>query len=354
MEGGKRSQEKKSFSITAIGDVLLHGRVYGGLKKRKDFTLNEQLSGVKGLLGGTDLTVANLETPITGEGKLSGFPTFNAPIEIGYVLKDLGVDLVTLANNHVLDQGEKGLRRTIKNLKKIGLLYDGAFESVEDSETLRVFTKNGIRVCFLSFTNSINGYGTRKYKSYLVNNLKTSSVLRLSKLIRKLKRDNITDAIIINLHFGSEYHLDPTNRQREIVTSLSDAGANVIIGHHPHVLQPPEWIENSLGTKTFVAYSLGNFFSGQNGLHRQIGGALSFKLTKDMDNEQNGINIEDVNYNLTFVNRTKRLRYDAYILKDWVAKNPIIRARNMNFSSEDVYQNVLERMRKNIYNLHVE
>src|SRR5690625_5275887 len=137
-----------SITLTAVGDILLHGRVYGGLKKKSNFIFDEQLAGVRELLGKTDLTIANLETPIAGtEFGLSGFPRFNAPKEIGYTLKNMGVDLVTLANNHVLDQGEEGLLKTIENLEKIGLIYDGAYKSLEDSETLRVFYVNGISIC---------------------------------------------------------------------------------------------------------------------------------------------------------------------------------------------------------------
>lgn len=346
------NNEYNTVTLTAVGDILLHGRVYGGLKKKDNFTLNEQLSNVKKLIGQTNLTVANLETPMAGiEFGLSGFPKFNAPIEIGYALKDLGVDIVTLANNHALDQGEEGLLKTIENLEKIGLNYDGAYKSLEDSETLRIYHYNGLKVCFISYTTHINGVAIPK-KTYLVNTQSSTSILKICKLLRKIKKERIADVIIFNFHFGEEYHLNPTDTQKQIAASLSDAGADVIIGHHPHVLQPPEWIENSRGHKTFVAYSLGNFFSGQLGLHRQIGAVLRLKIRKP-DPAYNQIVVEDPCYDLTFVNREERLRFDVYSFKNWMTENAYIETKYGKFKTEEVYQQVINRLRKNIKDLTV-
>lgn len=107
------------FTLTAVGDILLHGRVYGGLKKKSGYDFENQLKNVSDLLGKTDITIGNLESIIAGnEIGLSSFPKFNAPVEIGYALKDLGFDIVTIANNHVLDRGVEGLLKSIQNLKK--------------------------------------------------------------------------------------------------------------------------------------------------------------------------------------------------------------------------------------------
>ena len=345
--------KQNSVTLTALGDILLHGRVYGGLKKKNNFKFKDQLSGVRNLLGKTDLTVANLETPIAGvEYGLSGFPRFNAPSEIAPVLKDLGIDIVTLANNHILDQGEIGLLKTIENLENAGLIYDGAYKSLKDSETLRVFHINGLKVCFISFTSKLNVSILSLEKKYLVNHLKLTSLLRICKLLRRIKRENIADIIIVNFHFGEEYHLNPSCEQKEIAASLSDAGADVIIGHHPHVLQPPEWIENSKGNRTFVAYSLGNFFSGQNGLYRQIGAVLRIKIRKP-DIHYNKVIIENPRYDLTFVNRKERLRYDIYTFKNWMKDNDFIETAEGKFNSFEVYNKIINHLRKNIKDLEV-
>src|SRR5699024_2379791 len=160
----------------------LHGRVYGGLNKKSGYKFSEQLANVEGLLGKTDITVANLESIIAGnEIGLSAFPKFNAPVEIGYKLKDMGVDIVTIANNHVLDRGEEGLLKSIENIEKIGLEYDGAYKSSEDSDRLRVIEKNGLKVAFVSYTRGTNGIKMPKGKHYLVNSLHKTTPLKMTK-----------------------------------------------------------------------------------------------------------------------------------------------------------------------------
>lgn len=345
--------EKKTVSLTAVGDILLHGRVYGGLNKKSAYNFSEQLANVKGVLGKTDITMANLESIIAGnEIGLSAFPKFNAPVEIGYTLKDMGVDIVTIANNHVLDRGEEGLLKSIENLEKIGLEYDGAYKSAEDKDRLRIIEKNGLKICFISYTRGTNGEKIPKGKEYLVNSLPKTSTLRISRKLREIKKEKLADVIIVNLHFGEEYHLNPSRAQKELAASLSDAGADVIIGHHPHVLQPPEWIENSRGTKTFVAYSLGNFFTGQNGLHRQIGASLSLDIIKP-DDKYTGIIIQNPKLDLTFVNRESRLRYDMYLFRDWILNNEYIETGDGKFPSKKIYEDTQTRMRRRMKDLEV-
>lgn len=346
--------ENRSVTLSAVGDVLLHGRVYGGLKKTIGYTLKEQLQNASNLLGQADITVANLESIIAGsEIGLSAYPKFNAPVEIGHVLKEMGVDIVSIANNHVLDRGEEGVLKSIGNLENLGIEYDGGFKSFEDRDRLRIYFKNGLRICFVSYTRGTNFIKIPEGKPYLVNSLRKISSLKIQTKLRKIKRDKLADVIIVNLHFGEEYHLYPSSEQRELAASLADAGADVILGHHPHVLQPPEWIENSRGMKTFAAYSLGNFFTGQNGLHRQIGAALSLEITKP-DENYNGIVIKNPRYDLTFVNREKRLRYDLYLFNEWIKDNEYIETADRRFLSKEVYEDVKQRMRKEIKNLEIQ
>lgn len=346
--------KKQVVSLTAVGDILLHGRVYGGLRKNSGYKFDEQLANAKEVLGQTDITIANLESIIAGQDiGLSAFPRFNAPVEIGYTLKDLGIDILSIANNHILDRGEKGLLKSIKNIEKIGFEYVGAYKSFKDRDRLRIVEKNGMKICFMSYTSGTNGIKIPSEKPYLVNSLRATSSVKICRLLRKIKREGIADAIVLNLHFGREYHLHPTRAQKELATSLADAGADVIIGHHPHVLQPPEWIETSLGTRTFVAYSLGNFFSGQNGLYRQIGASLSLKINRP-DPNYKGIIIEDPKLDLTYVNREERLRYDLYLMRDWINKNETILTDEGIFDSKKVYKDVITRMKSKIPELYVQ
>ncbi|MBR7554759.1 CapA family protein [Allobacillus sp. GCM10007491] len=346
--------KNKVVSLAATGDILLHGRVYGGTKKKSDYKLKEQLQNVNELLVKQDITVVNLESIIAGqEIGLSSFPKFNAPVELGYVLKDMGVDIASIANNHALDRGEEALKKSINNLKKIGLEYVGAHNSFEDRDTLRIINKNGLRVCFLSYTKDTNGIvKALNTKPYLVNSLTHTKLISIIREIRRIKRNEIADVVVVNMHFGEEYHLEPSSAQREISASLADAGADIILGHHPHVLQPPEWIETSRGTKTFVAYSLGNFFTGQNGLHRQIGSVLTLDIRKPSKTYDN-IEISNPTYNLTFVERTKPKKYVIHLFRDWIKNNKHIETKYGRFSPEDVYKDTVARLRKSISNLNV-
>jgi poly-gamma-glutamate synthesis protein (capsule biosynthesis protein) len=342
-----------TVSLTATGDMLLHGRVYGGTNKKSDYELREQLQNVSGIIGKTDISIVNLESIIAGnEIGLSSFPRFNAPVEIGYVLKEMGVNYVTIANNHVLDKGAEGLLKSIENLEEIGLEYDGAYKSFEDRDRLRIFKKNGLKVAFVSYTRGTNGIKGPADKPYLVNSLAKTKTITICKELRRIKSKGLADIIVANMHFGEEYHLNPSHAQKELAASLADAGADVIIGHHPHVLQPPEWIETSRGTKTFVAYSLGNFFTGQNGLHRQIGAVLHLGMTKP-ERKYKRIEVLNPKYNLTFVERVKPKKYVIHLFRDWMKNNKYIETAEGKFLTEEVYGQVISRMQQNISDLDV-
>lgn len=209
-----------------------------------------------------------------------------------------------------------------------------------------------MKICFVSYTRGTNGIKIPEDKPYLVNSLPKTTTLRIVKKLRKIKSDNLADVIVLSLHFGEEYHLNPSRSQRELAASLADAGADVIIGHHPHVIQPPEWLETSRGTKSFVAYSLGNFFTGQNGLHRQIGTALSLEITKP-DANYNGIVIQNPVYDLTFVKREEKKRYGIYLFKEWIEENEFIETNDGKFLSEKVYEDVISRIQREIPDLKV-
>src|SRR5699024_3484538 len=317
-------QMDNTVSITAVGDVLLHGRVYGGLGKKSGYTFDEQLQNVKNLIGNSNINIANLETVIGGnEMGLSGFPRFNAPVEIASSLKKLGIDIVNLANNHIMDKGEEGILKTIDNLEQVGMEYVGAYKSEEDNLQLRIYNINNLKICIIGYTQGLNGHKLPQSKEYLANILKDQSLVKVRRTIERIKRKEHVDVIIANVHFGSEYRLLPNSRQDEIAHTFAEGGADIILGHHPHVLQPPKWIENSFGDKSFVAYSLGNFFSGQNGLHRQVGAVLSINVTKPYEDYKN-IVISDPKYELTYVNRTKRLRYDMHLFREWIEKSPYL------------------------------
>ncbi|QGH33102.1 CapA family protein [Gracilibacillus salitolerans] len=272
---------KYEISIAAIGDLLIHDRVYddGWNGERYDFL--SMIEPVQEYLKQPDITMANQETIMGGEEiGLSTYPQFNSPFELGDDLQEVGVDIVTMANNHTLDRGEEAIYNAIDYYDKIGMHYTGSFKSKEDQRTVRVLeTDVGISVAFLSYTYGTNGIPVPSGKDYLVNLINRDQIER-----EVTEAKELADVTIVSYHFGEEYQRLPNQQQKDLAQFAADLGAEVVIGHHPHVLQPIDWLEGKDGNQTLVAYSLGNFLSGQYELYRRIGGILQFSITKDGSN----------------------------------------------------------------------
>lgn len=351
----------KKITLGATGDILLHKRVYEKARTENGgYNFDSMFENVEHLFDEDHLIIVNQESIIAGEQLgLSGFPKFNSPIEIGYKLKDLNVDIVNISNNHTFDYGEKGILKSIENWNKIGIPYVGAYNSNEDQETLRVFHKNGIRICFMSFnyTEGIKipkipegkNYLMNYYLSYSFNNRKNRLAIR--SLIDKAKKKNIADVFVINMHYGKEYHMMPTSKQKEVSQDLAEVGADIIIGHHPHVVQPFEYITNSYGEKCFVAYSLGNFFSGQNGLYRQIGGYLTIDI--EYEEESQFVRINNPTFQLTFVDSSDQKDYKIHLLKDMVDSQKVIKIKNKEFNLNEVYNRMIQHVSQREPNIQV-
>lgn len=347
--------EKKERKITlaATGDVLIHSRVYNRAKKDGGYDFSEMLAEARQLFEIGDLRIVNQESIIGGvELGLSNFPKFNSPVEIGYLLKEFGVDIVNLANNHILDKGEEGILKSIENWNKIGMPYVGAYNSKEDKETVRIFHKNGLRVAFVSATKRMLGMNVPKGKEYLFDYFEDARVAKIGKRIQQIKSNDLADVVVLSIHYGKEYHMLPTTDQVEMSNTLSDAGADIILGHHPHVLQPPRYILNSRGLETFCIYSLGNFFSGQKGLYRQIGGYLTIDIEKPSpDNPV--LKIDNPTFKLTFVDSTDKENYKLYLLEDIVNSREYIKTHMGTFKTKEVYEQIKNHMRKWVPDLNI-
>jgi poly-gamma-glutamate synthesis protein (capsule biosynthesis protein) len=237
------------------------------------------LTPVQSYLSEADITVANQETMIGGVGiGLSAYPSFNSPYEVGDALKESGVDIVTLANNHTLDRGEEAIQSAIAHWNEIRMPYTGSYVSSKDQMKIRTIEKNGIIFSFLAYTYGTNGISAPQDKQYLVN------LIDVEKIEQEiLEAKELSDVVVVSLHFGQEYQRLPNDVQKKLARQTANAGADIIIGHHPHVLQPMEWIKRADGKRSFVAYSLGNFLSGQIGDYKDIGGIMQVKIEKVID-----------------------------------------------------------------------
>lgn len=287
-------------TIGSVGDILIHDRVYnkasigGG-----HYNFNPMLAPVKADLEKPNIMIANSESKIGGVAYgLSSYPSFNSPVEIGDTLKADGVDLVTMANNHALDRGEKTIISAIKHWDQIGMLHTGAFLSEADRNHIQSITVNNIKFAFLAYTYGTNGIPLPKDKPYLVNIINPAL---MKKDITEAKKQ--ADVVVLCLHFGTEYQRMPNKQQIALVKTLANDGADIIFGSHPHVLQPVSWIKRSDGKRTFVAYSLGNFISGQYGDYKDLGGIVNLKVEKTVKDGEVTIQLDQPSFIPTYVDR---------------------------------------------------
>jgi poly-gamma-glutamate capsule biosynthesis protein CapA/YwtB (metallophosphatase superfamily) len=256
----------RTATLMAVGDIMMHSpQIPAGYDpETKTYSYHSFFSEVKGILSKGDWVIGNLETPIAGEELgYSGYPQFNAPPELADALKEAGFNILTTANNHSLDRREQGVLRTLDNIRARGLHPVGTAKSVKEAEEILVVDKNGISIAVLSYTYGTNGIPIPQGKPYLVN------LIDEAKIIDDIHRarDKKVDLVTVALHFGHEYHRQPSEQQKKLAKSLIAAGADIILGSHPHVVQPYERIEvlQEDGTvrQGVVIYSLGNFISNQ-------------------------------------------------------------------------------------------
>lgn len=272
-------------TITAIGDVLAHDSVYQDAaigNNHYDFT--NMFKNVKPYIKNADIAVANSESIIGGqEIGLSSYPRFNSPYELGDALKDTGIDVVNIANNHTLDRGEQAIRNATKHWNELGITYVGASTTKEEAKKIKTITRNNITFAFLGYTYGTNGIPIPEGKDYLVNYIDKE---KMKSDIKRAKE--ISDVVVLNLHTGEEYVREYNQTQEKIAQLASDLGVDIIFSHHPHVLEPVKWYEGVNGNKTFVIHSLGNFLAAQDPLYCRIGAILQLEVTKQVSFDATG------------------------------------------------------------------
>ncbi|WEG12927.1 CapA family protein [Pullulanibacillus sp. KACC 23026] len=289
---------KTEATLSAVGDVLIHTPVYKDAQTGKNtYDFKPMFTKVKPYLEDSDITFANSESIIGGEQLgLSSYPAFNSPFEVGDALKSVGVDVVSMANNHALDKGEQGILNATSHWKDLGVEYVGANRNESDAQRIRIIEKNGIKFAFLAYTFGTNGIQVPNGKDYLVNYIDKT---KMQKDLEKAKA--VADVVVVSLHFGVEYQPMPNDDQKDIAQFAVDHGADIILGSHPHVLQPVQWLTGKDGHKAFVIYSLGNFLAGQETPNTQIGGILKLTVEKTQTGDQSSIQVTDPEFLPTYI-----------------------------------------------------
>lgn len=268
-----------SLKLFIIGDTLLHKPVYEDAKTQYNgYDFMPMLSLIAPISKKYDLAFYNQESILGGvKLGLSSYPRFNSPKDFGDTMLKLGFNLISLANNHTLDKGEEGvysmLRFWRKRESKNAEIYStGSFESAKAKDKIqqKILQKNGISYAMLAYTYGTNGIPLPQGKEYLVN-VYTKEMLKND--IEAIRHK--VDLLIVSIHWGVEYTHKPTKEQREIAKFLANLGVDIVIGNHPHAIQPIERIGNTL-----VFYALGNFLSGQVGLQKRVGLMASVQIDK--------------------------------------------------------------------------
>ena len=272
-----QNNETYSASLIACGDVMAHmpqlKAQYNTSTKKYSFDNNYKY--VKKYIKNADLAMANLETTLCGDDvyAYSSYPTFNTPDALADSLKNVGFDLLSTINNHSFDMSSLGVERTLSTLKKKGFDTVGTREKKSDDEYV-IENVNGIKLGITAYsygeikngTKYLNGIKVSDEKNDLMNVFDTSDVNKafdtIYSTVKKYQDD--TDMQIVIIHWGDEYSRTPSKFQTELAQKLCDAGIDIIIGSHPHVVQPVETIKSTDGKKeTLVVYSLGNYISNQ-------------------------------------------------------------------------------------------
>lgn len=279
--------EYAEISFLAVGDNLIHSSLYkqaanrAAEKGETGYDFDYAYKNVRDMIEPADIAVINQETLIcNGVYEPSTYPCFNSPPELGDYMLDMGFDVFTIANNHTLDKGTDGLSACLDYWNdRPQAVVAGAYRDKEDESHIRTLEREGVVFSFLSYTESLNGLSLPADSPLVIG--RTEDVELICSQIKAAKE--VSDLCVVSLHWGVENSDIISDYQRQTAKILADAGADIIIGNHPHVLRDIEVIEREDGGKTVCAYSLGNFISAQSVGQNLIGGVLTFDLTVKLD-----------------------------------------------------------------------
>lgn len=276
----EESEEKEeTITLTAAGDCLMHNtQIWSGMQQDGSYSFPTFFADVEYLIKQGDYSSTNFEAPMAGaDAGYSGYPIFNSPDAAAEAFANAGFDLIITANNHILDKGFDGASRTMQVLHDSDLDTVGTYLSAEDKQQFLIKDIRNVKVGYLAYSYSTNGMPVPPEHPYFFNFLDPEQILADIEALRPQ-----VDVLVLVLHWGVEYSPQPTNEQKDLARQFLTAGADIILGSHPHVIQSMEVLKIN-GQDKFVIYSMGNFISHQKGLERNSGIVLKLKLTKDFD-----------------------------------------------------------------------
>lgn len=301
LESENKEEEKQeeidtTFTMTAIGDVMCHNTQYWDAydKASDTYDFSYVFDDINYYTKIADISIGSLETTFAGsERGYSNYPTFNSPDALAYALKNIGLDVISTAGNHALDTGFSGLSRTIDVLDDADIAHLGTYKTQEDQDTILFKYVKGIKIAFINYTYGTNGIPVPSGKEFCVNLIDKDLI---KKHIDLAKSQN-ADIIVACMHWGTEYRTTPDSTQTKLADFLFQNGVDIILGNHPHVLEPMEkrtvTLEDGTTKDGFVIYALGNFICDQNAENTRNSIILNLTITKHVDEK---ITIDKANY----------------------------------------------------------
>lgn len=298
----------KKVSFLCAGDNIVYN---GQIKEAKAYATDDpsyeydfsyMYTDIADIIASYDVSFVNQETVMAGKSfGYSAYPEFNTPQDLGRNLAEIGFDVINIASNHMLDMREQGLRNTINFLRQQDVLMVGGYDNEDDFYDIRIIERNGVKIAVVGFTYGTNGGNEanslmipyiyqKNYYRYGANEQLVDSE-KITRWIKKAKEE--ADVVVVSMHWGEEYTQKPSSEQKRLAKIICDNGADIIIGHHTHTLQPIEWIKSDNGNKTLCLYSLGNLVSQTDEVISLAGGLATFDI---IFNEVDGVRIENISF----------------------------------------------------------
>lgn len=313
----------EKLQIVMVGDMLIHDRIIdSGKKADGSYNYDHLFTHVTEYIQAADIAIVNQETIMGGEKiGYSGYPRFNSPYEIADAEVKAGFNVVLHATNHTTDKGKEAVLNCMNywDTKYPDIAYLGINKTQEEQDNnIYVFEQNGIKVAILNYTYVLNGNRMPSDMPYLVN-LMTKSVSEKRVIADIKKAESMADFTIVCPHWGTEYSLTVSSTQKHWTKIFLENGVDLVLGAHPHVIEPIEWVSDDQGNKMLVYYSLGNYVNGTsstkgNLAHRMVGGIADVTIERD---ETGKVVIVDHDVVPIVCHMAKGDAYTVYYLKDY-------------------------------------
>lgn len=298
MDDKAEEVEKEKDTIVhfvGVGDNLIHETIYleadanSGTVGDGTYDFTPMYEKVKADIQNADIAFVNQETIVGGQALgLSGYPMFNSPTEVAQNLADTGFNLVNLVSNHSLDKGSLGIQNALATFDKLtDVCYNGIYDSEERAKIIPTFEKDGITFSFLAYTYGTNGI--EPDNSYEIAYFDEEKIKQDVAAAKK-----ISDVVIVSAHWGDENTFAPNEFQQYYAQLFADVEVDVVIGTHPHTIQPVEWVTGANGNQTLVVYSLGNFLGGMLSVDNILSGMITFDFVRNVETKV--VTVENVKW----------------------------------------------------------